>query len=985
MVGCPSENTLVKFAEGRLGDKDSPGVQRHVDECAACRSQLSRLAQSPTINPDTPELQSTSPAPQPSAPEGFRNPEQIEEYRLIQAIGRGAMGQVYLGHDQRLDRLVAIKFMLNVNVDRASRERFYVEARAIARLSHPNVVTVYRIGEFQDRPYLVSEFIRGKSLADLPRPLAAKEVLRLGIGLSRGLAAAHRQGVLHRDIKPANTMLAEDGTVKLLDFGLAKLQAVSQASQVVASVSPDSAQKNAKSLALAATQADAPATSELPPVELSVAAAATALAASPNLTQVGAILGTPIYMAPEAWCGEPATARVDIYSLGVLLYELWAGRPPHIEKTEEALCTAVLNDAPPSLSTLVRDPDPRLAEVIERCLRKNPSERPASGEELSQALEQLADAAREEPPRPGKVRAFWAGLGRVQKMALGTMIGLLVAGTAFETGTLARKSWHQQQARRVKNARTIAILALEDRTGTPDSNTLTHGSWVDLQIQLQMVPGLRFLFQSPDEPGWTRPDLPRLAKDLGAGMYLSGWMKYERERLWIALSLRDIATDREWLKWELAGTATDYLRFRAAVPREVATLLGVPIPQRISERLANANTRRGDSVVAYLDNLGVPPGDLARVHRSIQALEGALERDPGFALGYAALAQRQAFLGVTESAYLSRAEGTARKAIALDPGLSFGHFSLATALLSQNQPSAARSEYERSLRLLAHNVAAQGSLANTLAAEGRFAEALAAGALVFYSAPHNVLYESISYTQFLLPLCTVELCDGWFRQQAEADRTGWGTVFSVKWLIQHGEIEKARQLLSRATQRNLAPDMVRPALLEVQVLANRVDPSVLAEQTGTDPTKVLGTTMLWNSWQQAYASWLQEHGRAEEAVPLLLQDLAEAQKDLAAQPGLASALMQVAGAVALLGKLDDAATWLERAYDAGYVLPAEIRSTPAFAKLREQPAGQKILAKMDAKITQMRKEAQEQGLFDFAAVTSGEWAEKRGAADYAEE
>lgn len=986
VAGCPSENTLVQFAEGLLGDKEYTSVHHHISACTACRSQLAHLAQSPTKTPDAPEPQSSSPSPQSSALERFTSSEQIEEYRLIQAIGRGAMGQVYLGHDQRLDRLVAIKFMLNVHVDRASRERFLVEARAIARLSHPNVVTVYRIGEFYDRPYLVSEFIRGKSLAELATPIAASEVLRIGIGLSRGLAAAHRQGVLHRDIKPANIMLAEDGTVKLLDFGLAKLQAASQASQVVASVSQDGAQKDAESLALASTQAGDPSASALPPVELPIAAAATALPEPSNLTQVGAILGTPIYMAPEAWCGEPATARVDVYSLGVLLYELWAGRPPHIEKTEAALCAAVLSDAPPSLSTLVRDPDPRLAEVIERCLQKDQSKRYASGEELCQALEQLTGAAQEDPPRGGSVSSFWARLGRVQKMALAAMLALLVAGTVMGAGTWARKYWHQQQARRVKNARTIAVLALEDRTGTPESGTLVHGSWLDLQIQLQMVPGLRTLFHSPQEPDWTKQDLPQLAKELGVGMYLSGWVRYDGgERMQMALSLRDTTTDREWLTWELAGTATDYLRLRAAVPHEVAALLGVPIPMRIAERLGNANTRRGDSMMAHLDLVGAQAGNTAALHRTTQMMEGALQRDPGFALGYASLAEKQAVLGTMEPGYLSRAEANARKAIALDSGLWLGPWALATALLYRNQSSAARSAFERSLRLFPHLVAAQGNLGVALFEEGRLLEALTTGALVFYLAPHNPLQVSLSYTQFLPPLCTVELCDAWLRQQGEADSTGWGTVFSAQWLIQNGEIDKALQLLSRATERSLPPDIVRPALLEVQVLANRADPSVLAERARRDSTGVISDALIWTSWRQAYAYWLREHGRSEEAVPLLEQDLAGAQKTLAEQPGLQSALMQAAGASALFGKPDDAQSWLERAYDTGYLRPGIVRANPAFAKLREQPAGQKILAKMDAKITQMRKEAQEQGLFDFAAVTSGEWAEKRGAAYYAEE
>ncbi|HEY8375564.1 MAG TPA: serine/threonine-protein kinase [Nannocystis sp.] len=150
-------------------------------------------------------------------------PSQFDEYRLVRLLGKGSMGRVYLAHDTVLDRPVAVKFIGHVAPNAEERERFLVEGRAVARIQHPNVVTVYRVGQLEGHPYLITEYIRGKNLGEIGAPLPWRKVLELAIGLCRGLAAAHRQGVLHRDIKLANAIVSESGEIKLLDFSLAKL------------------------------------------------------------------------------------------------------------------------------------------------------------------------------------------------------------------------------------------------------------------------------------------------------------------------------------------------------------------------------------------------------------------------------------------------------------------------------------------------------------------------------------------------------------------------------------------------------------------------------------------------------------------------------------------------------------------------------------------------------------------------------------------
>ncbi len=301
----------------------------------------------------------------------------LDEYRLIEPLGRGAMGRVFLAHDTLLDRSVAIKFLDGLQGNADARERLLVEARAIARLSHPNVVGIYRIGEVHGHPYLVSEFVRGQSLDRLRLPLPPSRALAIALDLCRGLSAAHRRGVLHRDIKRANAIATEEGSVKLLDFGLAKLvDAALPPTLRTSFIGVATTLRPGQISGLEATD---------PRVQPKVSDAAL-------LTQTGALLGTPIYMAPEVWSSEPATERSDIYSLGVVLYELCAARPPHYVEDLMALGYTVTHTDAPPLSSVAQTVDPRFAAAIDRCLRRAPRERFASVDELYQALLRIPSA-----------------------------------------------------------------------------------------------------------------------------------------------------------------------------------------------------------------------------------------------------------------------------------------------------------------------------------------------------------------------------------------------------------------------------------------------------------------------------------------------------------------------------------------------------------------------------------------------------------------
>jgi len=286
------------------------------------------------------------------------NPEslRIGDCRIVRELGRGAMGTVFLAHDEVLERAVAIKVL---TTSWGARDRVLREARTAARLSHPNVASVYAVGEHEGRPYIVSELVRGTPLDALSLPLLPSRLLEVGVGLARGLAAAHRAGVLHRDVKPANAIVGDDGEVKLVDFGVATLEGDADAG------------------------GGAPPRRDFPSATVTYDPLEEGASASRSKRAVG----TPVYMAPEVWAGEPATRRSDVYALGAVLYELASGAPPHLAETVTALGARVQEtDAPP----LVRDGlPPALRELVMCCLARDPARRPSSAEVVRESLETL--------------------------------------------------------------------------------------------------------------------------------------------------------------------------------------------------------------------------------------------------------------------------------------------------------------------------------------------------------------------------------------------------------------------------------------------------------------------------------------------------------------------------------------------------------------------------------------------------------------------
>src|SRR5271170_6181700 len=285
-------------------------------------------------------------------------------YEILSPLGAGGMGEVYRARDARLNRDVAIKILpasFSAAADRL--QRFALECRAAAALNHPNILSIFDIGEDRGAPYVVSELLEGETLRDRLRngPLTSRKAIDYAQQIASGLAAAHEKGIVHRDLKPENLFITNDGRAKILDFGLAKV-----------------------------TRPEADASGDAPTIQAA--------------TEAGTVMGTAGYMAPEQVRGKPADPRSDIFAFGAILYEMLSGkRAFHGESSVETM-SAILKEEPPDLSETNRNVSPALERIVRHCLEKNPAERFQSARDAAFNLEALTEIS--SASRTGGMRAI---------------------------------------------------------------------------------------------------------------------------------------------------------------------------------------------------------------------------------------------------------------------------------------------------------------------------------------------------------------------------------------------------------------------------------------------------------------------------------------------------------------------------------------------------------------------------------------------------
>jgi tetratricopeptide (TPR) repeat protein len=607
----------------------------------------------------------------------------VGPYQILDKLGSGGMGEVFLCHDSRLQRKVALKCLTSGEPSVVEEANILREARAAARLTHPHIASVYDVLEHEGRPFIVMEYVEGESLRACLRngALPPDKVIAIGRQLASALAAAHAQGVIHRDLKPSNVQVMPDGTIKVLDFGIAKL---------------------------------------MPRVERTTDAPTTTHMVSRERSEA---LGTPVYMAPEQLISGHVDARSDVYSLGVLLFEMTAGRRPFVETDAVALAVAMSTLPPPPPDAIDPRVPHRLSSVIVKALQREPFNRYQSAQELAAALDELS-----EPTTRGVVRPARVGRRRrMSKWAI-AVASLLAIGVVAWRPLLTRVGILKSAGRAPHAA--LAILPVDNPTGDVRAEYLGAGIAAVVASNFGSIPGLTVIPRTSTAPYETRRnDLAAMHREIGADYVLDLTMKSAAPRAELVARLR--RTDAVAPVWEqtIGGDALAVERMLLESLARVLEGQALSRPLNAAEyaRIRRVPTTSGEALLAYAEARALigPLNSPETSALAISLLQGATAKDPLFALAFAALgdAYWQKYERDKDPDLVSKATAAVTEALRIDPNQAPVYYSLGNMYQQTGRYEEAIAAFRRAIQIQPDNDESHALLARVLAAKGDYSAA----------------------------------------------------------------------------------------------------------------------------------------------------------------------------------------------------------------------------------------------------------------------
>src|SRR5437870_1971148 len=693
-------------------------------------------------------------------------------YKILNRIGSGGMGEVYLASDMTAGRKAAVKLLpMRFTGDAERLKWFQREARAVVALNHPNSLTVYEIGQDHSIHYIASELIEGETLRQrlLRGRMQLSEAVDIAIQVASALAAAHQAGIVHRDIKPENIMLRPDGYVKVLDFGIAKLAE----EELPAAMPRDEA---------------------LLLVE----------------TNLGAVLGTVRYMSPEQACGEHVDQSTDIWSLGVVLYEMLTGHAPFTGDTSQDVMFSILEKEPPPLTHYIARAPAELQQIISKTLRKDRGQRYDSAHKLLQALKDLRRKLEAELERAAA--PLWLRWAR----SPAALVLIVLAAALALTVPFFR---HRNLATSLPPDKSIAVLPLQNLSTDKENAFFADGVQDELLSNLSKIKDLKVISRTSvmQYKSGTKRNLKEIAQQLSVSNVVEGSVRRSGDHVRVSVQLIDARTDRHLWGENYDRTLADSVALQGELATEIADAVGATLSPQEKARVVAKPTNNPAAYDAYLRGRALVPGSWGYYYHegdpdaAIRLFQEAVKLDPNFVLAWAYLSIAELFSywsGFDQSpAHLAAVKSSLDRALALDPNLPEVHIALGYYLSNEGDHTRALAEFRQAEKGLPSSAAVIGAIAGAKKGLGHWDEAIAELRRAIELDPRNVIASNnlaLTYAElrrFPEALATLDRVLPW------APTNGRALVIKAEVFLGMGDLQAAEPLLEN-------PDM--PPLLRAR-------------------------------------------------------------------------------------------------------------------------------------------------------------------------
>lgn len=833
-------------------------------------------------------------------------------YRILDKLGAGGMGEVYKAHDSRLDRTVAIKVLTPGFATSERLNRFEQEARAASALNHPNILTIHDVGREGETAYFAMEWVDGDTLRDViaGRP-SLRRALQIAQQIAEGLAKAHAAGIVHRDLKPENVMITSDGFVKIVDFGIAKLN-----------------EDGAANLDTTVTRT--------------------------RHTAPGIVVGTVGYMSPEQASGRAVDYRSDQFALGLLIYELATGSRPFDRPTTAQSMAAVIEAEPTPAQSLNPQIPPHLAAIIDRCLAKDPGDRYESTRDLARDLKMVLDTM----SRGTAVALPTKGGLRTTYVVSAVVALLAVAGTSAYVWTRPRGTAASHPL--------VAVRPFKSLSADPAQGYFAVGIADEIRGQLSQVSSLRLLSRNALDapPGG---DVARAVRNLGVTQLLDGSVRVEGKRIRITAELVDATSQQTLWSEQYDRELADMLAVQSDVALQITRALRANLSKDEQHRLEQVPTRNPQAYALYLQTQQLPPTDREKNLAAIALLRQAMKLDPQFAAAQARMAYRHIFMAYYDDASnIDIGIAEAEAALRINPSLPAAYFAIGTGYGSKGMDQQARVAFMRALELDPNNTSTMANLSMLESYFARLGESLSWARRMFALSGQK----GDSFYHVAAPLIILRADEALGRWLLEGERR-FPDFARIQMDLAVAEMYggHSQEALSRmAKVVTRVPDDEEAKFMRAD-LAFLIGPNDLpAALDALGPGSAANILMVPESiaLRRAYVARMRGDAPRSEALMAEAERVARARID---KGDRTPALRVELAAVAALRRDPVAAIeWLERAYDAGFREYGLLERDPILAGIQPTAKLREVIERMKIDVDAQRGSAEQRGLLDVDAL-----------------